>query len=561
MSLMAGVMIAAVAMVRALAIDRLPKRVFLYLWGAVTVCLLVPVTLPSPVSLYHVLPSVRAPAVQAPATVPAPPAVGGAAAYPGEDMLQALLPLVWAAGALALAVFFLVGWRRCRRTFRESLPVEEEFALSFLAERPLRRRVELRKTDRVSSPLTYGLFHPVILLPSHLDLEDRGRLGYILSHERYHIQRLDILWKAVLTAALCIHWFNPLVWCMYVLANRDLELSCDEGVIRLWGESSRSEYALALISMEAERSGLTPFCNHFNRHAIEERVQAILSRRRTSVAALTLAVAAVGIAAALFAPSSQSGETVRRTQNAAFAQESGFSMAIGGVSYFDPEERYTQEQYDRIAALKTEGYEQTSIAAFNRTLFAAFQEEPFDGSLIEAWEFVSTGLPADDPLSPFVYYSVAASLNEYVTKLEAVYEGREAEYAFSGYVEYRQTADVFGERVEVGAAQADVTIRYRILDQDALTVGERDKFLMDIMTGMQNYLAGVDLSGKHTQSGRDGSLDRAELEQELARVGNAAGTDNIVFSGGSAEGWAYGYGGGFALGETTVAGGTAEVGI
>ena len=61
---------------------------------------------------------------------------------------------------------------------------------------------------------------------------------------------------------LCVHWFNPLVWVMYILANRDIELSCDEAVVRLFGENAKTDYAQALISMEETRSGLTPLCNN-----------------------------------------------------------------------------------------------------------------------------------------------------------------------------------------------------------------------------------------------------------------------------------------------------------
>ena len=82
-------------------------------------------------------------------------------------------------------------------------------------------------------------------------------LRYVLEHEFVHIRRFDALWKLLLLAAACAHWFNPLVWVMYVLANRDLELSCDETVVRRFG-GARASYARVLIGMEAEKSGFAP---------------------------------------------------------------------------------------------------------------------------------------------------------------------------------------------------------------------------------------------------------------------------------------------------------------
>ena len=102
------------------------------------------------------------------------------------------------------------------------------------------------------------MFHPVILMPTSTKWENTDSLEYVLAHEYVHIRRFDSIRKLALIVVLCVHWFNPLVWGMYVLANRDIELSCDEAVVRLFGESAKTAYARALISMEETRSGLTP---------------------------------------------------------------------------------------------------------------------------------------------------------------------------------------------------------------------------------------------------------------------------------------------------------------
>lgn len=108
---------------------------------------------------------------------------------------------------------------------------------------------------RISSPLTFGVLRPVILVPKKTDWTDETALRYVLEHEFVHIQRFDVLSKLLLIAAVCVHQFNLLVWVMYVLANRDLELSCDETVLRRFGGDVRAAYARVLIRMEAARGG------------------------------------------------------------------------------------------------------------------------------------------------------------------------------------------------------------------------------------------------------------------------------------------------------------------
>ena len=109
-----------------------------------------------------------------------------------------------------------------------------------------------------------------------MDWKNEKQLQYVLSHEYVHIYRYDTVTKLIVTLALCIHWFNPFVWVMYILFNRDIELACDESVIRQFGEKSKSAYSLMLINMEATKSGLLPFCNNFSKNAIEERITAVM---------------------------------------------------------------------------------------------------------------------------------------------------------------------------------------------------------------------------------------------------------------------------------------------
>ena len=134
-----------------------------------------------------------------------------------------------------------------------------------------------------------------------MDCGNEPQLRYILSHEFIHIKRLDALWKLILVIVLCCHWFNPLVWLLYVLMNRDLEISCDEKVILEFGEDTKTAYAMSLIGMAEHRTGFTPLYSNFSKNATEERILSIMKFRKTSVISLILAVMLVAGATTVFA--------------------------------------------------------------------------------------------------------------------------------------------------------------------------------------------------------------------------------------------------------------------
>ena len=169
----------------------------------------------------------------------------------------------------------------------------------------LRRSVQIRQSDQISAPLTYGIVRPVVLMPKKTDWENGQQLQYILTHEYMHIRHFDMVWKLIAVAALCVHWFNPMVWLMYYIFNSDIELSCDESVVRQFGDNSRISYANTLITMEEKRSGLTPFCNNFSKSAIEKRIMAIMKTRKRTVRAVISGAVILVAVVILFATSAE----------------------------------------------------------------------------------------------------------------------------------------------------------------------------------------------------------------------------------------------------------------
>lgn len=313
LSISGGIFVLVIAAFRVLALRRLPKGTFVALWWLAAARLLLPVKLASRFSVYTLLEALgpkaadpALPAAPAASAVPAAPPVlivpvQPAIAPPASAPFPVWIAL-WLAVGLLLAAWFLIRYVRWRRRFREALPADCPGLETWF-----RRRVEVRVTDQIAAPLTYRLFRPVILLPKTMDLADEEALTCVLAHEGAHIRRLDGLLKLALTAALCLHWFNPAVWLLYVLGNRDMELRCDEAAVLALGEDSRERYALALIRLAENRN--VPLCGFAHRNGMEERIKAIMSIKKKSLLACFIALALVlGITTA-FATSAKPAET------------------------------------------------------------------------------------------------------------------------------------------------------------------------------------------------------------------------------------------------------------
>lgn len=358
MSFLGTVIILLIVVLRAVLINRLPKKTFLILWWIALIRLLVPFSIKSVTSIYSLLQGIYSdinPVRTAQTTTFLPihgnmPEIANGLS---EAMVQrtesiSILSVIWLAGLLLCFGFFAVSYIKCYREFRFSLPVENDILEAWKEKHPLKRSLSIRQTETIAAPLSYGVIRPVILMPKNTEWKNIYQLRYVLEHEYVHIRRLDMLTKLIMIAAVCIHWFNPLVWVMYILFNRDLELSCDETVVRRFGMDIKSVYATALISMEEKKSGLTPLCNSFSKNAIEERIRAIMKIKKTSKFAVMIsAVLVIGVTGG-FATSASSLE-----KNTETAQENGeTTVALNEVNIREDEplsssdvEWWTAEEY------------------------------------------------------------------------------------------------------------------------------------------------------------------------------------------------------------------------
>ena len=232
MSISGGVLILLTVAVRFLAAKKLPKRTFVMLWGITALRLLIPFDLP----LHY--------GISSPVTRAADRAVRSVRAV-SEPVTGVLdwKTAVWLAGAGTAILIFSIRYYRERQRLSDALPVSEdaEEILRMLVRIP--GRVRILVSDRTTTPLTAGIVFPRIILPKLLKADRGTDFKYVLMHEMIHIRRADNLFKLVVILAVCIHWFNPLVWVMYLLVDRDIELSCDEKILEICGEKEKKEYA------------------------------------------------------------------------------------------------------------------------------------------------------------------------------------------------------------------------------------------------------------------------------------------------------------------------------
>lgn len=294
MSFSGAVIIVLVIIIRALLINHLPKKIFLLLWGIALFRLTFPISIPSIFSVYSfVNPNANGITDNMPthivySIIPIEQTMNSMATPTGNPFEISIWTLIWICGLLLCLALFALLYLKSYKEFSISMPVKNDIVSEWINTHKLKRKIRVHQSDRFSSPLTFGIFSPIILVPKNMDWNNKTQTRFVLEHEFEHIRKFDTVIKIFLAIVVCVHWFNPFVWIMYILINRDIELSCDEAVIRKMGENQRSVYALTLINMEEKRSSIVPFCNSFSKNAIEERILAIMKYKKRNIFTLLI---------------------------------------------------------------------------------------------------------------------------------------------------------------------------------------------------------------------------------------------------------------------------------
>ena len=276
-------MILMVLALRLFLKKHLPRGIFPALWCAAAVRLLLPITIPSHLSVWNLLHTsvaAQADGVISDVLTPFPSLATNSTAEPAADItgISPML-LIWLVCAILLAAYFAVGYACMVRQFRGTRLAPQPSIDALLDRFRFSRDPRICMSNSHRAPLTFGVFRPTVLLPEDLPVGD-AQFQLILAHELAHIRRKDCLRKLLLTVCLCLYWWNPLVWMMVWLANRDMELACDEAVLRALGPDCRKAYALTLLDMAQRNPKSAPLCSGFAKSSAEERIRAILSFKR-----------------------------------------------------------------------------------------------------------------------------------------------------------------------------------------------------------------------------------------------------------------------------------------
>lgn len=276
-------MILMVLALRLFLKKHLPRGIFPALWCAAAVRLLLPITIPSHLSVWNLLHTsvaAQADGVISDVLTPFPSLATNSTAEPAADItgISPML-LIWLVCAILLAAYFAVGYACMVRQFRGTRLAPQPSIDALLDRFRFSRDPHICVSNSRRAPLTFGVFRPTVLLPEDLPVGD-AQFQLVLAHELAHIRRKDCLRKLLLTVCLCLYWWNPLVWMMVWLANRDMELACDEAVLRALGPDCRKAYALTLLDMAQRNPKSAPLCSGFAKSSAEERIRAILSFKR-----------------------------------------------------------------------------------------------------------------------------------------------------------------------------------------------------------------------------------------------------------------------------------------
>lgn len=374
MSLTAAFAAAVVLVLRLLLKRRAPRQVVCLLWLIVFARLLIPFSLESPVSLVpQALTEQPAPAVSQPAeslTVPTPavPTASAGASAPSVSAppvastpistagpiehvdvqappvnvsavpYGAVLAGVWLAGAAAMLLYGIFSYVRLRRRMYDAIRAEDG-----AWEHPA-----------VRSPFILGLFRPKIYLPAGLSGPARQ---FILCHEQAHLKRLDYIVKPVCWLALALHWFNPMAWAAFLLMSRDMEVACDQAVIRRLGDGVKADYSATLLSLATGGKFPAPCPLAFGEGDAKGRIKSVLSYKKPTLWIIVAAVAVAVIAAVclLTDPKSPAAEDPEPSASPSAQPEPTPSAGLDGyVTYsYYPGLYFLEETGDNGSSLTT----------------------------------------------------------------------------------------------------------------------------------------------------------------------------------------------------------------
>ncbi len=296
MSISASWLVAAVLILR-LVLKKAPKWVNVLLWGIVAVRLICPFSFESALSLIPSAETFPEKIISGPSfdvQTGITPIDNRINDYLGDryfegvtvptnngNNVMTILTIVWIIGILLLVAYTVISYWRLNREIDTAV----------------RYKDNIFQSENVSSPFVLGIINPRIYLPFSMNEQD---MEHVVAHEQAHIRRKDHWWKPLGFLLLTVHWFNPLMWLAYVLLCRDIELACDEKVIKGLGNEQRADYTQALVACSVNRRMIAACPLAFGEVGVKERVKSVMNYKKPAFWVIILAVIACVIVAVCF---------------------------------------------------------------------------------------------------------------------------------------------------------------------------------------------------------------------------------------------------------------------
>jgi beta-lactamase regulating signal transducer with metallopeptidase domain len=320
---------------------------------------------------------------------------------------------VWVFGLVVMMAACMVSILRLHKKLKQAVPEGER----------------IYRLPHMGTPFVYGLFRPGIYLPEHLEEEEKS---YILLHEQIHIRRGDQIFRFLGYLALCIHWFNPLVWLAFWLSGRDMEMSCDEAVIRSMGSEVKKPYSMSLLEVASGSRGIAFRPIAFGEGDTKNRIKNILRYKKPARALVSAAIVVCVILAlvllanpreqdsdgvvsdALDAGENVSGET---------EQDETKELALGNIKEGDYKNAISDDELDDLLKTITEYYQKKlsweiidyRIADNDHSFYQLYKDYELGNIIV--FEVHTTNNPSG------LYRAIALGRKKDKTKWEVLNEG------------------------------------------------------------------------------------------------------------------------------------------
>lgn len=391
LSISASWLILAVLVLR-VVLKKAPKWVMPLLWGVVALRLVCLFSIESALSLIpsaetipsEIVTETREPVLYEQATldIVTNPTLPSAAEVPvGVSRQQAqvdfnIYSVLWLAGMAALLVHALVSAGKLKKKLATAILLRDN----------------IYESEFVDSPFVFGVVKPNIYLPMHMD---EGTAAYVIAHERAHLARRDHWWKVLGYLVLALHWFNPLVWVAYILFCRDIELACDEKVVKGLDGAARADYSQALLSCAAPGRAVAACPLAFGEGNIKTRVKSALHYKKPAFWVAAAAVLAVVIMAVCFLTNPRSDIDAETLLGTSRGEITRISVKMGEADSGEEYRMSTEEIKTVLSLLDAAEYERLGSASAMQECYARLY---FEGAAGERELMLSQGEVLANPI-------------------------------------------------------------------------------------------------------------------------------------------------------------------